>query len=152
MSGFARYLELTIRSKTGLGGGILVWSIVAVLAAAATLVCFTIAAFVSIAQRSDAVVAGLALGGFFLLIAAIAAISCIAVRHRAIERARLELAARGSPLFDPALVAIGLQVARTIGLRRVIPLAAVAILASGLAREWQKHEVPRGESERRSEG
>jgi hypothetical protein len=41
-----------------------------------------------------------------------------------------------SPWFDPATLGIALQVGRSIGLRRIAPLAAAGVLAAALAKEW----------------
>ncbi len=38
--------------------------------------------------------------------------------------------------FDPKLVAIGLQIGQAIGWRRLASLAALAVLAAGLTKEW----------------
>ena len=57
------------------------------------------------------------------------------------ERARLELAARSNANWlDPKLMAVGFQLGQAIGWRRLRSLAAVALLAAGLAREWLGRE------------
>jgi hypothetical protein len=61
------------------------------------------------------------------------------VRQRNIARARQELAASasaGANWLDPKLIAVGFQVGQAIGWRKLISLAAVALVAAGVAREW----------------
>jgi hypothetical protein len=67
------------------------------------------------------------------------------VSHRnTIARAERELAARNnSPWFDPKMMGIGLQIGHAIGWRKLVPLAAVGVIAAGLAREWFAHDRPR---------
>jgi hypothetical protein len=64
------------------------------------------------------------------------------IRRRNMERARLELAARSSAsLLDPKLVQMGWQVGQAIGWRRLASLAAVAVLAAGVAKEWSGRQT-----------
>src|SRR5450631_675337 len=103
MSGMLHHFALTAKTRTGFSVGIVVWATVAAITIAATIIFFLIAGFVVIAQRDDTVIAGLALGGFFLVIAAVAVVACLTIRRRNIERARLELASRSSANWlDPA--------------------------------------------------
>jgi hypothetical protein len=37
-------------------------------------------------------------------------------------------------------MAVGLEIARAIGWRRIVPLAAIGVLAATLAREWGARE------------
>jgi hypothetical protein len=139
MSGWLRHLTLSAQARTGLGPGVVIWAVVAVLAAAVALVFLLIAAFIWLADRYDALTAGLVLGGVFLGVALIALVACLMVRRRNIARARRELEARaraGANWLDPKLIAVGLQVGQAIGWRKLISLAAVALVAAGVAREW----------------
>jgi hypothetical protein len=78
---------------------------------------------------------GVFLFGTLILLAVYAAFS---VRHRRLERERAAADAASSPLADPRLVALGLQVAQTVGLRRILPILALGgaafFLASGARR------------------
>jgi len=93
------------------------------------------AAFVFVLQNYGPVQACLTGAAIFFVVAMIAAI-CYMMRKRQIE-ARAEQAARAakstaqSMLSDPALVAVGLQVIRAIGIKRLIPILAVGGLALG---------------------
>ncbi len=101
------------------------------------------AAFMFVLPREGAVAACFAGGGVFLMIAVLAAVA-YAIKERQ-ERRQLDQAAREAAqaaqaakstastlLSDPAVLAIGLQLVRIIGVRRVIPLLAIGGLALGL--------------------
>lgn len=98
------------------------------------------AAFMFVLPREGAVAACFAGGAVFLVIALLAAAS-YAVKKRQ-DRQRLEQAAKeaaqaaksaASTLFsDPAAMAIGLQLVRIIGVRRLVPLLAIGGIALGL--------------------
>ena len=141
MSGWLRHLALNAQARTGISPQIAVWSLIAAVAATAAAIFLSIAAFVWLADRYDAVTAGLVLGLFFLLIALIALVACLLTRRRNMERARLELAARSNANWlDPKLMGVGFQLGQAIGWRRLAALAAVALLAAGLAKEWLGRE------------
>jgi hypothetical protein len=90
-----------------------------------------------LASRTDGVTAGLILGGGFLVLALLAAFAGWLTRRHNVAQARLELAARSqSGWLDPKFLAVGLQIGRTLGWRRLATLAAVAVLAAGLGKEW----------------
>ena len=137
MSGWLRYFTLKAQASTGLSSGIAVWAIVAVVAALVAVIFLLVAAFVWLSDLYDGLVAGLVLGGLFALIALIALLTCVLIRRRNMERARLALAARTTTNWlDPQLLAVGMQMGRAIGWGRLVSLAAVALLAAGLAKEW----------------
>jgi hypothetical protein len=137
MSGWLRHLELIVKSKTGLGSGVLVWALIAGLGGAATVGFFIFASFIALAERYGPLTAALALGGLFLLITIIALICCLSSQRRTVASAKLALAARSrAPWLDPKLLGAGLQIGRALGWRRLVPLAAVGFLAAGLAKEW----------------
>src|SRR5262249_61864770 len=69
--------------------------------------------------------------------------ACLMTRHRTIGRARLELAAPNSTSWlDPKLVAVGVQIGQAIGWRRLASLAALAVLAGSVAKEWSARANP----------
>ena len=137
MKSLLRYLELTLKSKTGFNSGILLLGLGAVLAAALTLAFLLAAAFIALADRFGPLNAALILGGFFLLLTVVAVLGCIASRRRTIAGAQLALAARSqTPWLDPKYLGVGMQIGRAIGWRRLVPLAAVGVLAPGIAKEW----------------
>ena len=147
MSSWLRRLQLTVRSKTGLSSGVLVWGLVATLGGAVTLGFFIFAAYIALAERYGSLTAALALGGLFLLTTIIALICCLSSQRRTVASAKLALAARSpAPWLDPELLGAGLQIGRAIGWRRLVPLAAVGVLAAGLAKEWFGRDRPAGET------
>lgn len=98
------------------------------------------AAFVFVLEREGPVVACLAGGAVFLIVALITGVSYVVKKNQ--EKRRLEQAAREAAqaarsaastiLSDPATLAIGLQLVRMIGVKRLIPLLAIAGIALGM--------------------
>jgi len=143
VKGWLRHLKLTVKSKTGLGEDVLVWALIAVLGAAATLGFFIGAAFIGLAERYGPLTAALAFGGLFLMITITALACCLASQRRTVASAKLELAARShAPWLDPKFLGVGMQIGRAIGWRRLVPLAAVGVLAAGIAKEWFGRDRP----------
>jgi hypothetical protein len=136
MSGWLRYFALNAQVRTGLSAGVLTWAIVAAAGAVGGLIFLLIALFVWLAQLYGALIAAVALGCAFVLIALIALAVALMTRRSNMERARVELAARSSNWFDPRLLTVGVQIAQQIGWRRVISLVGAGLLAAGVAREW----------------
>ena len=148
MSGWLRYFALKAQESTGLSSQIVIWAIIAVIGAVVAVIFLLVAAYTWLADVYDGVVAGLVLAGVFAFIALIAIIACLMIRRRNMERARLELAARSSASWlDPKLVAIGWQIGQAIGWRRLASLAAVAVLAAGVSKEWSGRETPAGKDD-----
>jgi hypothetical protein len=142
MRGWLRYFALNAQVRTGLSAAVLTSGIVAAAAGVGAAVFLLVALFVWLTQLYGTLIAAVALGCAFALIALIAVAVCLMTRRRNMERARLELAARGSNWFDPRLVTVGVQVAQQIGWRRLVALAGAALLAAGLAREWSGRGTP----------
>lgn len=143
MGGWLRQIALNAQIRTGLSTGSAIWALIAAIAFSIALIFFLIAAYVWLSARYDPVLAGLILGGAFLVAALIAVLACVMARRRNIERARFELEVRkgASPgLLDPKLMAMGFQVGQAIGWRRVASLGAVGLIAAFLAREWLGHK------------
>ena len=94
------------------------------------------AAFVAVLQRYGPVEACLAGAAIFFVVALIAT-GIYMMRKREMQRraekaAKAAKSAAASMLADPALIAAGLQLVRTIGIKRLIPILAVGGLALGL--------------------
>jgi O-antigen/teichoic acid export membrane protein len=141
MSGWLRHFALNAQARTGFSTQVLVWSVVAAVASTAAFIFLCIAAFLWLAERYDPIIAGVLLGFFFVLVALLALLAGLLVRRRNMERARLELAMRSqASWFDPKLMGVGFQIGQAIGWRRLASLAAVALLAAGLAKEWFARE------------
>ena len=137
MGGWRKYLELQLQAKSGLNSALVVGALIGLVSAAVTFVFLLVAAFVWLARRFDPLVAGLVLGGIFLLITIFALGYALWSQRRTAQRARLALASRRSASWlDPKLLAGALEVSRTIGLRKMIPLLAIGVLAAGAAMQF----------------
>jgi len=139
MSGWLRLIALNAQRRFGLSAGTAICAAFAAIASALALFFLLLAAFIWLSARYGGVTAGLGLGLLFLALALIATLASVLSRRRTIERARLQLEARRSAsagLLDPKLMAMGYQIAQSIGWRRLVTLGAVAVLAAGVAREW----------------
>lgn len=91
------------------------------------------AAFVFVAQTYGGIIACLAAAGLFFIVAIIVAIWHAARKRASDARARERARARArNMLTDPAVLAMGLQLVRTVGAKRLIPLLAVGGLALGV--------------------
>lgn len=148
MRGWLRYFALNAQVRTGVSAWVMVLAIIAAAGAAVAVVFLLVAAFVWLADLYDALTAGVVLGCAFALIALIALLACLMTRRRNMERARLELAARSSTSWlDPKLVAVGVQIGQAIGWRRLVSLAALAVLAGAAAKEWSARAKPAEDDE-----
>jgi hypothetical protein len=136
-SGVVQNLRLRAEARTGLSTTFVVLALIAAIAVAAAVVFFVFAAFIWLAEVYSPLTAALIMAVAFVLIAILCALSAVYMQRRTSEQAKRALALRAqSPLFDPATLGIAMQVGRSIGLRRIAPLAAAGILAATLAREW----------------
>jgi hypothetical protein len=149
MSDWLHHIALNAKARTGLGRALIVWFVIAALSLTLAVGFFCVAAFVWLAGRYDPLTAGLILGGVFLAIAIIAAIAGWMARLRNIERSQRELAARSQAgWLDPKFLAIGIEIGRTLGWRRLITLAAAGLFAAGAATEWSAaREKKNGETD-----
>jgi uncharacterized membrane protein len=148
MRGWLDYLGHKVQASIGFSIQVLIWLTIAVVAAVAAFSFLCVAAFLWLANRYGGVSGGLILTGFFILIAGIALLASLLTRQRIRQRARQQLAARQQAnLLDPKLLAIGYQIGRAIGWRKLLSLAAVAVLAAGVTREWlgRDQKLPDGE-------
>jgi hypothetical protein len=134
-------LALMIQARNGVSAGFLVWLGVVALAAVTAFVFLCITAYVWLALQIGGVYAGLVMAGLFVLVAAVGLLVGSLLRRRARERAILERAARAhapSWLLDPRLLATALQVGRSVGWQRIIPVAIVGFMAAQWAREQRQ--------------
>ena len=92
------------------------------------------AIFVVVLQRyglPEACLAGAA--AFFILTLITALVYLLYKRETRREAVEAEKSALAAALSDPAMIAVALQVARTIGFKRLVPLLAIAGVALGLS-------------------
>jgi len=147
IKGLVREAKLAVQSKTGATPGVFIWLGLAALAAFTAFAFLCVAAYAWLASLYGSVYAGLIAAGFFILIAVIAALVSALARRRARERAILERAARaheGSWLLDPRILAAAMQVGRSLGWQRLLPIALLGFMAAQWAREYRTH---RGDGE-----
>jgi|ERR1700730_5977801 hypothetical protein len=133
---------LAVQSRSGITASFIVWLVVAVMAAATASAFLCVAAYDWLALQMGSVYAGLVMAAIFAAIAIVGLIIGLLARRRARERAILERAARAhapSWLLDPKILATAVQVGRSLGWQRVIPLALVGIMAAQWARERREH-------------
>jgi uncharacterized membrane protein len=136
-------MVLAVQTRTGITTSFIIWLIVVTLAALTAFAFLCVAAYDWLSLHMSGVYAGLVMAAIFALIAVIGLIVCLLVRRRARERAILERAARAhapSWLLDPKILATAVQVGRSLGWQRVIPLALVGIMAAQWAREHRARE------------
>lgn len=141
--GLMREVTLAVRSKTGATPAVFVWLAIV---AAASLTAFTflcVAAYVWLSTLFGGVFAGLIVAGFFIVVAAIAALLSALTRRRARQRAILERAARahaGSWLLDPKILASAMQIGRSLGWQRLVPIVLLGFLAAQWGREYRARD------------
>lgn len=137
LTGLVQNLRLRAEARTGLSPAVIVFALVAAVAVVAAFVFFVFAIFIWLAERYSPLTAAMVVAVSFVLIAILGVLGALMSQRRTSERAKRALAMRSqSPWFDPATLGIALQVGRSIGLRRIAPLAAAGVLAAALAREW----------------
>jgi hypothetical protein len=141
IEGWLHHVKLSIQAR-GVSPALPLWGAIAAVALAVALTFLTIAGYIWLERRYDSLTAALALAGVYLIVAIIAVIALAVARRRTIERAQRELALRKpQPWLDPQLLAMGVQLGRSIGWKKGLPLAAAGLLAAGIAREWSAHRA-----------
>jgi protein-S-isoprenylcysteine O-methyltransferase Ste14 len=103
--------------------------------------CFVCAAvFVAVLQKYGPIEACMTVAGIFLVSALIVAAIYVSKKRQARARLMAEAAAAreaakssaSSILADPMLLAAGLQIVRAVGVKKLIPLLAIAGVAAGI--------------------
>jgi hypothetical protein len=139
-----REITLSIQARSGATPALFIWAAVVILAALTAFAFLCVAGHDWFAIHFGSVFAALIMTGIFVLIAIIAAVVGATARRRARERAILERAARAhapsSWLLDPKILATAVQVGRTIGWQRIVPIALVGVMAAQWAREYRHHD------------
>ncbi len=136
-------MVLAVQTRTGITTSFIVWLIVVALMAFTAFAFLCVAAYDWLSLQMSSVYAALVMAAVLALIASIGIVVCLLTRRRARERAILERAARAhapSWLLDPKILATAVQVGRSLGWQRVIPLALVGIMAAQWAREHRARE------------
>src|SRR5712691_854387 len=129
---FARMID-DFKDQTGTALRLTSLAAVAALALFVTTSFLCAAAFMFMLQKYGPIEACLTGAGIFFVVTLIAAV-CYMVRKNQVK-ARVEENAKSAvqtALTDPMLVAVGIQVIRAIGIKKLIPILAVGGLALGL--------------------
>ena len=103
------------------------------------------AAFMFVLEKYGPIEACLAGAAVFLVVALLSAGSYMVRKHQIKVKAEQEAkSAAHSLLADPAMMAIGLQVVRAVGIKRLVPILAIGGVALGLlaARGHAQAEEP----------
>jgi hypothetical protein len=133
-----RDMVLAVQTRTGITASFIVWLIVVALAALTAFTFLCVAAYDWLSLHMASVYAGLVMAAIFVVIAIVGMVICVLARRRARERAILARAARAhapSWLLDPKILATAVQIGRSLGWQRAIPLALVGFMAAQWARE-----------------
>jgi|SRR5213592_3987202 len=147
MGTLGRYLVLTAKAKTGFSPAILILLALAAITGIAALVLLCVTIYVLLAALLGPLWAAAALFAFFFLLTIILIIAAIQVRKSTMARAKAAMASRSThALFDTSVLTLGLEIGRTIGWRRIVPIAAIAMIAAGVAREWAKRGTPKDDA------
>jgi uncharacterized membrane protein len=136
--GLMHDMVLAVQTRTGITASFIVWLVIVVLAASTAFAFLCVAAYGWLSLHIGSVYAALVMAAVFALIAIIGIIVSLLARRRARERAILERAARAhapSWLLDPKILATAVQIGRSLGWQRAIPLALVGFMVAQWARE-----------------
>ena len=111
-------------------------AVVIAIASLITIAFLCAAAFVAVLEAYGPIWACLA-GAAIFFVVALVAVASYAIRKRGAARRAAERHERQKPaayaaLADPTVMAIGLQAARAVGMKRLIPLLAIGGIALGL--------------------
>jgi uncharacterized membrane protein len=137
-----REITLAVQARSGVSPNLFVCVGVAALAALTAFAFICIAGYDWFAIQFGSIFAALLMTAIFAAVAVIAAVIGMAARQRARERAILERAARaraGSGLLDPKLLTLAVQVGRSVGWQRAVPVALFAFMAAQWLREYRGH-------------
>jgi hypothetical protein len=141
-----REIELAIQARSGASPALFVCVAIAAIAALTAFAFLCIAAYDWFAIQFGSIFAALIMTAIFAVVAIIAVVIGTAARQRARERAILERAARaraGPGLLDPKLLTLAVQVGRSVGWQRALPVALFGFMAAQWLREYreQRHSA-----------
>jgi hypothetical protein len=134
----AREIALAIQARSGMSLAVAIWTGVVGIAVFAAFVFLCVAGYAWLSPRYGSDIAGLIMAGIFTTIAVISAIVAAIIRRRVRERALLARAAKSQTppwLLDPRVVGAAVEAGRSLGWRRLIPIALVGFMAAQWARE-----------------
>ena len=127
---FPGWTEVRVRLDAGMKT--LIWSLIATSAAVVAIGLLCAALFIWIDGHFGPIWACLALGGVFLLVAGIALVVIGSIRRRQARMLAARKQSAATLLRDPAVLTLALQIGRTLGLKRAIPLALLGAFVVGI--------------------
>lgn len=132
----ARHLIwLAVKAKTGASRTAFVLAGIAALCSVAGATFLLVALYVFLTRHYGALESACALALALLALSGIIAMMVSIVMKRTAEQARAEIAqTRNAILSDPGMVAAGMQIGRSIGWQRIVPIAVIGLLVFGLSR------------------
>jgi hypothetical protein len=131
-----RDFSIKAKAQTGASEELVLWIFVVAILSVIAVVFLSVAAYVWLADLYGGAIAGTAVGCFHILIVSAALTRCVAVRRRNKSRAlaAIEAAAKQHAWWsDPSVLAIGIEVAKMIGWRKVAPFVAAGVFAASLS-------------------
>jgi hypothetical protein len=137
-----REITLAIQARSGASPALFICGSIAVIAALTAFAFLCTAGYDWFAIQIGSVFAALLMTAIFAVVAIIAAVIGTMARQRARECAILERAARaraGSGLLDPKLLTLAVQLGRSVGWQRVVPLALFGFMAAQWFREYREN-------------
>ena len=121
-----------VKGRLDAGVKALIWGVVAASAAAAAVGLLCAALFIWIDGRFGPIWACVALAGIFLLVVCIAIAVIVAIRRRQARRLAVRKQSAATLLRDPEVLTLALQVGRTLGFKRALPLALLGAFLVGV--------------------
>ena len=142
INNWTREITLAIQARSGASLTLFVCIAVAATAALTAFAFLCVAGYDWFSIQFGSIFAALLMTAIFVVAAIMAVVIGVAARQRARERAILERAARaraGSGLLDPKLLTLAVQVGRSVGWQRVVPVALFGFVAAQWLREYREH-------------
>jgi hypothetical protein len=124
------WTEVKVRLDAGVKA--LIWGVVATSAAVVAVGLLCAALFIWIDGRFGPIWACIALAGAFLLVVCIATAAIVSIRRRQARVLAARKQSAATLLRDPAVLTMALQVGRTLGFKRAIPLALIGAFLVGV--------------------
>jgi hypothetical protein len=121
-----------VKGRLDAGVKALIWGVIAASAAAAAVGLLCAALFIWIDGRFGPIWACVALAGVFLLVVCIAIAVIVSIRRRQARMLAVRRQSAATLLRDPEVLTLALQVGRTLGFKRALPLALLGAFLVGV--------------------
>lgn len=148
LKGVMHDISLAIQAKNGLTPAVFIGMAFVALAALGAFAFLCVAGYDWLVPQFGVLDAALIMTGVLVAIAIFGTVACALMRRRARERAIVERAAQAqasSWLLDPKNLATAVQIGRSMGFKRIMPIALLGILAAQWAHD--RREQSRDNSE-----